>query len=253
MPIVPGQEAAYRRKIRRRLTLDLFTRYGTLWTHIDALRDQWCVTPKVAVPPEPSFHTEVVGLMTQYQMPERFQMPDSLPFPATDPDELVRIAAEYDIEGMGAYVASLPRSERRLSVGMFLTGLAHVWKHEVARPRDPSGDWRNGSNVTGWMSWTPFLSACVLYDPPAYRLLDYAEHDDRNAAALPQLTFSQDGDAREEAGRHRQAVCAGDLYAAIRYRDALAMSFYQAANSPTPTGRRGRPSDALLNVQCAVW
>lgn len=226
MPIVPAEEHAYRLKIRRRLTLDLFTRHGTFWTYIDALREQWRVEPVVDVPPEPAFHVEAVGLMTRWQMPERIHMPPS-----------------FDAE------ISL-----RLNAGLFLKALREVWKHEIALPGEHSGDWRNGGNVSGWTSWAPFLSACVLYDPPRERLLDYADHDDHNAAALPQRTFSQDGDSREQAGVHMYRLRSGELAAIRQYGDALRDSYIESDVSTPPFRTRGQPKrDDLDAVQCAIW
>ena len=76
MPILPSDEATYRRRIRHRLTLDLLTRYGAFWDAIADLRDVWAITPMTAIPPEPPFHVESVGLMSRYQMAEWVHIPD---------------------------------------------------------------------------------------------------------------------------------------------------------------------------------
>lgn len=254
MPIVPAEEYAYRLKIRRRLTLDLLTRHGMFWTYIDAMRDQWDIEPIVAVPPEPDFHVEAVGLMTRWQMPERIHMPKHIAMPSPNADELLSVAAEHDIEGMSGIVQSIKNMERPLNVGLFLKAIQDVWKVEVARPHELGGDWRNGGNVGGWMTWAPFLSACVLYDPPAERLLDYADHDDHNAAALPQRTFLQDGDYREQAGVHKYRFKTGELAAIRQYGDALRDSFIESDVSTPPFRTRGQPKrDDLDAVQCAIW
>lgn len=246
MTIVPVTENAYRRKIRRRLTLDLFTRYGTFWTYVDALRDQWCVSPTIGVPSEPAFHTEVVGLLTQYQMPERFHMPTASAIPETD------VAALEALGTPAETIQFLRRADARINVAFFLKCLTVIWKHEVARPHEPDGDWRHGANVTGWMSWVPFLSACVLYHPPPDKLLEFADHDDDNAAALPLTTVSQDGDTREEAALHLAAFLNGNISSLMRYGESLRTSYYES-DASTPRGKRGRPPDPLLDVQCAMW
>lgn len=234
MTIVPVDESASRLKIRRRLTLDLFTKYGTFWDAIAKIRYAWEIMPDIAVPPEPNFHTELVGLMTRCQMPERFHMPTStVILPTSEADSQI---------------------DRRLNVYAFLKALSNVWKAEIASPREREGDWRNGGNVIGWMSWTPFLSASVLYDPPGDRLLEYADHDDDNAAALTQRTFSQDGDVREQAAFHKVAFMAGDFVAARRYGETLRESFFESNSMSLSTGpgNPSRMSNPLRDVQCAV-
>lgn len=222
MTIIPANETAYRRKVRHRLTLDLYTRDGEYWTFIDAMREQWRVNPIVAVPAEPNFHAEVVGLMDRNQMPERFHMPDAS-------------HAEWN------------------SVAWYLKSIQHIWKELIALPGEREGDWRSGANVAGWMTWTPFISACVLYDPPPDKLLEFAEHDDHNAAALKQCTFSQDGDVRERSGVHKASILAGDFHKLEDYGDALRDSFYEST-APVPRGKRGAPpASPLQDVQCAIW
>lgn len=252
MTIALADESAYRQKMRRRLTLDLFTRYGTFWEAIAKIRDEWQVTPDTAVPPEPDFHAGIVGLLTMYQMPERFHMPASSVILSTDENEIRRIDQKYGIEGMDDDLRSRRAVDQRLNVSFFLKALGDVWKAEAARPRDKDGDWRNGGNVSGWMSWAPFLSACVMYDPPADELLEYAEHDDNKANVVRMRTFSQDGDVSEEAVLHKVAFMAGDVAAVRRYGDTLRKSFIES-NVPVPRGARGRPSDDLQDVQCAIW
>jgi hypothetical protein len=248
MTIVPAQEEGYRRKTRRRLTLDLFTRYGTFWTLMDALRDGWGVSPTVAVPPEPAFHAEVVGLLTRYQMPERFHMPTTFSLPRLDFEALEALDTPSEI------VQYMQRAEARLDVGLFLKSLADVWKREIARPHEKDDDWRSGANVAGWMSWAPFLSACVLYDPPADRLLEFADHDDRVAAALWLVTVSQDGDIREEAALHKAAFLAGDHLAILRYSETLRRSFYESDAPRAGRLKVGKPRlDDLESVQAAIW
>lgn len=234
MTIVPAAESTYRLKIRRGLTLDLFTRYGAFWDAIAKIRYAWEIMPDTAVPPEPDFHTELVGLMTRYQMPERFHMPTST---------VILPTGEADLQ-----------IDRRLNVYAFLKELSDVWKAEIASPREREGDWRNGGNVIGWMSWTPFLSASVLYDPPTDNLLEFAAHDDHIAASLSLRTFSQDGDVREEAAFHKVAFLAGDFAAARLYGETLRESFFES-NSMALSNGAGNPSrmsNSLRDVQCAV-
>ncbi len=256
MTIVPAREDAYRRRIRRRLTLDLFTHYGTFWTAIDDLRHALQISPAMAVPPEePGFHAEVVGLMDRWTMPERFHIPDGDPLarpagPLSDDDSEAMEAAQAIMDELASPVE---RMVHQIRISMFLNELRAIWKHEVARPHEQDGDWRHGGNVLGWMSWAPFLSACIKYDPPPDRLLKFAEHDDHVAAALRQRTFSQDGDAREQAGVHRSRFLAGVVSALDAYGDALRDSYFESGID-VPRGKRGQPKlDALLEVQCAVW
>lgn len=250
MPIVPAREDAYRLRIRRRLTLDVFTRYGTFWTAIANLRDVWKVTPVVAVPPEPPFHAELVGLFTRYQMPERFHMPetnlDALP-PETVTD-LQEIAEAHGIEEMDAMLAASRQWHLQTRVWIFLSALRGVWRAEIPE------DVRNGTNITGWMSWTPFLSACVLYDPPADRLLDFADHDDDNAAALPQATLWQDAEAARCSGvLLARSLDRRDAAAGRQSVDVLRESFIPSDNAPMPRSKVGQQTDELRDVQCAIW
>lgn len=252
MPIVPANEVTYRRRIRHRLTLDLFTRGGAFWDAITELRDTWEITPIAAIPPEPPFHVESVGLMSRYQMAERFHMPDRNALASVDEAKLRRVYREHGLDGIEEEIRALSARDRRLSVGLFLNSLRDIWKAEVARPHEKTGDWRNGGNVSGWMSWAPFLSACVMYDPPSDKLLEYAKHDDNHASTLPQKTFSQDGDAREAAVLHKVAFRAGDPSAAGRFSETLRESFIES-EAPIPRGKRGGPPNDLRDVQCAIW
>ncbi len=240
MAIVPSREA-HRAATRRRLTLDLFTRCGTFWADVDDLRKTWHVTPRTMLPPEPPFHAEAVGLVTRYQMPERFHMPIFETFNA--------LAEPY---------RSLPEPYRKAQelahyrgvVGMFLLSLKPVWRDSIP------GDIRAGTNETGWMSWAPFLSACVLYDPPPGSLLEFADHDDHNAAALIQETYWRDADIAGLASAEQANLFnKRDAEAGLRALELRRESYIQVEHgAPCPTPPAGKPPlDDRECVQAAIW
>lgn len=228
---------ALQSKDRRRLTLDLYTRYGDFWELIEALRAEYAVSPIVGIPPEPDFHAESVGLMSRLVMPERFHMPPETPdhAPYNLPPELV--------------TSELRQAHRWGRVAGFLGRLEVVWRECIPE------DIRSGTNVAGHLSWAPFLSACVMFDPPPDRLLEFADHDDHFAAALPKSTFWQEPDDVAAARvALKELFRSGD---ADRYSEAIELfrqSFRPSTLAPNPPQSRGRPPvDDLEAVQCAIW
>jgi hypothetical protein len=216
MTIMAAQELAYRQRIRRRLTLDLFTRYGSFWETVAEVRERWNVTATVATPQEPTFHAASVLLLSYAQMPERFHMPPMR-------------GDEYP----------------RMTTGMFLDDLQHLWR--IAIPEDI----RSGTNTTGWMSWAPFLSACILYDPPSDALLQFADHDDHHAASLPLKTAWQiPTEVIEATHALHTFVKERDTAAGLQYVKRLRESFAES-ETVNPPGSRGRPSETLRNVEIA--
>jgi len=236
------------------LTLDLFTRHGSFWDDIAELRSVWKVNPVTTVPPEPDFHAEMVGLTTRYHMPERFhfRMPpgSESALPLDTVRDLERISKEYPdlAPGIAENLAILNADNPRTLVGVFLLELREVWRAQLAE------DERNGTNVMGWMSWVPFLSACVMFDPPRHELEAFAEHDDHNAAALPQVQYRRDADTVTASAISRTLFHKDrDVDAGVKAM-VLARASHVAVNPPTPyrTGSRGRPADDLRDVQCAI-
>ena len=283
MAIVPAADPQ-RRVHRRRLTLDLFTHHGPFWEEISRLRERWHVKPVVRVPPEPNFHTELVGLLSRYQMPERFHMPFVSTYPGTSELRKSLALAKCSSDEVESTIADMEATTFRLAVSDFLFDLRDLWT--LALPDDI----RYGTNELGWMTWAPFLSACVRYDPSPLGLLDFADHDDENAADLPQHTFWRRG--QEEAERvvqqgmeyqekhiDRQIAEVSrslspnsaryakpylrarkdgvmrrtwlDLQYASRHEREK--SYKQSQLVPDPPKRRGSPGlDDLLLVQCAL-
>lgn len=228
MAIVPAADPR-RLSIRRQITLDLFMRYGETWTRIAELRAAFGIEPVTAIPPEPDYHVAVAGLLTRWQMPERFHLP-----PGIDPFSKAQI---------GEYLFCL---------------------RDLARVIVPEVD-SHGTDATGWLGWTPFLSACLLYDPPGLELRAFADHDDDNAAAITQHTFSQDVvSVREAEWRHsdRQLGAAGTPQPEreLRFvasldlrRRELAATYRPSRTLPPPSRRRGRQwLDELTSVQAAL-
>ena len=192
MAIVPAADPQ-RRVHRRRLTLDLFTHHGPFWEEISRLREKWHVASVVRVPPEPNFHTEVVGLLSRYQMPERFHIPFVATYPETVELRRSLALAECSSDEVESTMADMEAMTFRTAVAGFLFDLRDLWTLSLP------DDIRYGTNEFGWMTWAPFLSASVKYDPSPLGLLDFADHDDENAADLPQHTFWRRG--QEEAER----------------------------------------------------
>lgn len=246
----PRNDAAARLKTRRRLTLDLFTHHGDFWQMIAAVRAEYGVHPTVCVPPQPDFHAEVVGLMDRWQMPERFHMPPDTPdmHPYNLHADFV-IPADVVIE-FGEHMRELREIRRQPRVAGFLWRLKVIWS--VCLPDDI----RSGTNALGHLSWTPFLSACVMFEPPPGELREFADHDDHLAAVLPMSTFWQDPDDVANARiSQRELLRTGD---SNRYGEALE-HFQRSYRSSTlastqESAKRGAPPiDDLVCVQCALW
>lgn len=231
MTIVPANEAAYRLKTRRRLTLDLFTRYGTFWEDVACLREEWATAPVVAVPPEP---------MWQYgAIPYRFHLPDE---PPGSPYLMPTLGISVE-----TYVAVRER-EPWLRASRLLGHLERLWRLSIPE------DIRDGSNAGGWASWITFLSACILYNPPGDRLLEYAEHDDRDAIVHPFPTAWKDSEAAIDAAMDMQQLFkTGDIrhwYRATGAHEASWRPSEAKQMSPGP-GNPNRHANPLRDVQCA--
>lgn len=253
MARVSGSADDPRRLPRRRaITLDLFTRHGQVWTAIASVRREWRIEPSVSVPRAPGASASDVGLLTRAQMPERFSLP---PVPPDRELETVQAALSGVLgEDLLDHAATMmTRTHERLHVGQWLLELRAL--HEAIVPEgNPSG-----TNIFGWMTWAPFLSACVLHDPPEVDLLAFADHDDHEAARLSPRTFWQDSRAAIEAERIRaNAVSTSSnlqdqmiLHALGTQRMA---STCRPSDPPVQASRsRGRlPLDDLVAVQCAI-
>lgn len=138
----------------------------------------------------------------------------------------------------------------------------------------------SGTDALGWQRWAPFLSACVVYDPPELELLDFANHDDHKAAQLHMMTVYQVAEEWAEAAHelhsgmarlnHAREAYPTPLYpedpesfpadydqeiAIInRYHVRLAAAYKLSVVPPAPARPRGRPPlDDLTAVQCAIW
>lgn len=238
---------------RRAITLDLFTRYGRVWSTIRDVRHEWSIEPTITVPPVPSFSASDCRLLTRSQMPERFHLP-SVP-----PDgvlETVRgpLRDALDDDLPDDIEEDMSRAHVRIHVWQWLMCLRDM-HDEIVPEGNPSG-----TDVQGWLTWVPFLSACVLFDPPESELLTFADHDDHEAAKLTQLTFHQDARAAVEVERNRSNMVSKSshlqdqviLHALGTQRMA---STYKPSTIPAaPSRRRGRPMlDELVAVQCALW
>jgi len=137
---------------------------------------------------------------------------------------------------------------------MWLTELEHLHDDLV-----PEGN-PSGTDRFGWMSWAPFLSACLLYDPPELELLAFANHDDQDAAQLPIQTYYQDPRAaikveRDRANAVRKAATLEEqLRAAATYIAPDAQTYKPSTQPAAPPKPRGRPQlDDLVAVQCAIF
>lgn len=252
MAIVPADDPRRPRR-RRAITLDIFTRCGDAWPAISAARREWGIMSVVAVPPVPSVSVESVHLrMTREQMPERFHLP---PEPPDQELKAVQATLRETLEeelpdGEESYMRE---AHTRLHAWQWLMELRDL--HGVIVPEgNPSG-----TDVQGWMSWAPFLSACILFDPPELELLTFADHDDHEAAALPQMTYWRDARAAIEAeGIRAHSVSQSSnlqdqaiLYALGTRR--VAETYKESTLASLPAGLPGRRSDELADVQCAVW
>jgi len=259
---------------RREITLDLFTQWGPVWEAIRAAREAWSIKPMTRVPPEPPYRAEDVRLLTRGQMPERFHLP---PLPA---DQVLENLGPDLPEYLQLHMSA---AHRRLQGARWFESLRGL--HTICVPDgNPSG-----TDVYGWMRWAPFLSACVLYDPPAGDLLTFADHDDQEAAQLDITTWHQDAASlldtfteatregerlfrlhQEQEAQHVrrmrgwndeadvvievQSIQHQAFELTIRHRDRLAATYKPSVVPPAPARPRGRPPlDDLTAVQCAIW
>ena len=157
------------RERRRDLTLELHEREGPFWENVRDLRARWRVHPLDVVPPDTmgrwmavSFHYRLACLPA----------PEQLGAPGTD--GLALYAATLgrlgdwlrDIRSL--YERTIPAEERRYDVA-FPGSFEDYCRLPDFQTRQTGGDLFTDH-------WAPFLSGCVLYQPPDDALERFADH-----------------------------------------------------------------------------
>ncbi|HEV2126813.1 MAG TPA: hypothetical protein VGW38_29000 [Chloroflexota bacterium] len=254
----PVDKRSWQHDRRQSLTLDLFTRYDPFWHDVARLRDQWSVTASTELPPSPPpGDLTALGILSWLRMPERVHLP-SIP-PHEGLDELQRLTDKYKLPA--SFKTNCEILHMRARIAEWLRDLRTLFQGHVPEAR------QSGDNAQEWMSWAPFLSACIVYDPPDTALIEYAAHDDHDATALPKQTYWQDPEAVKEAERwlsnklrlldrlpdSRERELAAVIVRSD-YVQKLAGTWRESDGAIQPRRRVGKPSlEPLVAVQCAVY
>ena len=125
-------------RYKRGLVLDLFLRRGSFWNAVLGVRSHWNITAVRRLPPP---------------LPEAGHLAPGIG-PNPPPPKMKPGEAEEWMECYNRWIADLQQF--------------------IYRPLVP--DRYHG--LEWWPSWSNFLSACVLYDPPETDLLAFAAYDD---------------------------------------------------------------------------
>ena len=125
-------------RYKRGLVLDLFLRCGSFWNAVLGVRSRWNITAVRRLPPP---------------LPEDGHLAPGIG-PNPPPPKMKPKEAQEWTECFNRWIADLQRF--------------------IYRPLVP--DRYHG--LEWWSSWSNFLSACVLYDPPETDLLAFAAYDD---------------------------------------------------------------------------
>lgn len=152
---------------RRDFTLDLFTRSGEFWEAVALIRHRWRISSSNKVPDHSTAYRCPGSLLVLYVPPAWPRDLPPSPLPNTWPDfwHVMEVVPGEVLAIDPTSVVEVPHS--LIEWYLDLKRLHDLYVPESARI--PAMPYREGP-------WTAFLSACVLYDPPADRLLAFANH-----------------------------------------------------------------------------
>ena len=154
------------RSCRRDLVLDLATRYGWFWLTIDSLRRKWRIDAPRTLPPElPRAHVDL------------HSNPAYRPVPWPD-----RILQSVPVHPEGTLNTVEFRPGPAMASEAWAAWCEEEWWRDLKRLHElfvPAPCTRVGPAAK--LLWAPFLSACLLYDPPGWGLLRFAD--------IPTLVF----------------------------------------------------------------
>jgi len=255
--LLKSSAAPRHRDTRGDIVIDLFLRRGMVWREISRRRDRWVITPREEVPP--------------LLPPEISSMTPAVYAPASWPATLQsrHDGRLEDVRHDGLFPAPW-LNERPEWEGRWPHRLceweAHCryewWSdlrelHDAIVPRDAQRDGFDGfKRVAHWM---PFLSACLVFDPPPKDLLGF-----RAAPAMvydlpPNRNYAKDGsDLLDDTPimftppiAHPTAVSDQPVV----LLEAATQDATNTAKLLTHGHRSGRVKsrDRLEAVQCAVW
>jgi hypothetical protein len=150
---LPSSAEGKLRQLRGDLVLQLFMKQDPLWEAVRDVRERWNITPRVQLP------TPVLGGL--------------LPEDAPEPED-----RRQDIEYPRRWKANEKHIEYK-----------RQWREEMSNIRakldlGPSLPTQEYSDYQQNESWNEFLSACILYDPPEDKLIEFASYAKLESTAL---------------------------------------------------------------------
>lgn len=132
--------------LREELTLSLFLRHGDFWESVRDMRNKWRITPVVNVP----------ASLAHLEHRLRFH-------PGLDP-----------WEDFGSAQASYPEDDVNIEVtSEWLLDIDSVFRCAVPDQALPDIS-LNYHRILVEVNWRAFIGACILYDPPPDKLLEFA-------------------------------------------------------------------------------
>ena len=185
---------------RNDLVIQLVLRSGDFWDRVNAIRSDpdWQINSVVGVPPI---------------IPEgEYNYPNEIPgWHLPNPSVWRSSGSEWVGKMKDLFFATVP-SDLCLGVKP-LVGV--MFLQRLAYPHYQFGRLH-------WSPWGPFISGCVLYDPPRDRLLGFADHVafDLAVQANP-IVFLRDAEAAVALERNRTDAVMRLLTEAVRERDGV--------------------------------
>jgi hypothetical protein len=151
--LVDSSAAAHIRRIRHELVADLFMRRGLFWKLVRELRERKNITPSVAIPQRQTTFETLLYPEGEPQFPGLAEQPPD------DQEEADRWREQHE-ELEAAF-----RKSWEQDLNSIITEVVPERYYDASLGRSLELN-----------SWQGFVSACVLHDPPATSLLEFAQY-----------------------------------------------------------------------------
>lgn len=255
--ILPSSALPRHKDARGEIVLATFLRDGAAWREIDRLRQRWAIAPTTVVPPP--LPNGISSFLPTVYAPTPW--PQSLRSRHDRRLEYVHLDALHP----GGWV--VPKPERHWRVLLrsceWDSHCRYEWWSDLRELHDaivPEDDQRDGfEGFRRVAHWLPFLSACMVCDPPPEDLLGF-----RNAPAIvfdlpPNRNYAEDGSDLPADTRAMFAppIASPDM-ASVGLLESSGAASQDVVNAAKLVAfaegkRRVKSRDRLTAVQCAVW
>jgi hypothetical protein len=255
--ILASTAEARHREVRGDLVIDLFLRRGLVWREIERLRERWAISPTEIVPPIlPAGVTSMTPAVYRGQ-----PWPERLPCRKQPNCEFVHHDGVFPAPWLFSRLewrGKIPYRHCHWNLHCQYEWWSDLRElHDVIVPPDARREGTYGFHHVA--QWMPFLSACLVFDPPREALLTF-----RYVPAIvydlpPHQNYGADV---RELPKDTPAMFAALIAPSETVTNqpvivprGSAQDIANAAKLLRSKPRSGRPKkrDRLTAVQCAVW